>query len=202
VWHWKAVRTDPIGELTGEPGCMDDQYFGPPAPLPDNPTQRYAGGYHPDPTTAGGYRLNFTALEPDKPLAQGYVRPRKLPPLFTTGHATTDPTTSEQGIVWWIHESQGVPYTAAADQYPVGTLIPNLLIAPLQGHRADVRAKGAWHQGRWTLEVRRVLDTKSPYDVALTPGKPVYVSIAAFNRTQTRHSEHLKPIRLLLQRHS
>ena len=69
VWHWKAVPTDHMGELTEEPGYMDDQYFGPPAPLPDDPMQRYSGGYHPDPTTAGGYHLNFTALEPDKALA-------------------------------------------------------------------------------------------------------------------------------------
>jgi thiosulfate reductase cytochrome b subunit len=200
VWHWKSVRTDPMGELTEEPGYMDDQHFGPPDPRPAHPRQRYTGGYYPDPAPAGGYRLNFVAREPDKPLAQGYVRPLKLPPLLTTGHATPDPTTSEQGIVWWIHESQGLPYMEEADRYPVGTLIPNILIAPLQGDRADVRAKGAWHQGRWTVEVRRVLDTKSPYDVALTPGKPVSLSIAAFNRTQTRHSEHLKPIRLLLQR--
>jgi len=200
VWHWKWVRTDPMGELTGEPGYMDDQYFAPPDPLPDNPKTRYTGGYHPDPKTGGGYRLNFVKIDPDKPLAETYVRPIKLPSLLRTANVIVDLTTSEHGIVWWIHESEGIPYSEEADCYPINTLIPNILIAPLQGDRADVRGKGDWRDGRWTLEAIRVLDTQSKYDVALTPGKPVYLSIAAFNRTQTRHSEHIKPVRLILER--
>jgi Ethylbenzene dehydrogenase len=197
LWHWKSVRTDPMGELTGEPGYMDDQYFGPRQPLPQDPTARYMGGYFPDPKTGGGYRENFVKLHKDKPLTETSVRPIMLPPVLETP-PNPDPTTSEAGRRWWIHESQGIPYTEEADTYPIGTVIPDMLIAPLQGDRADVRAKGAWHQGVWTLEVSRVLDTKSKYDVALTTERPVYLSIATFNRTQIRHSEHLKPIRLVL----
>jgi hypothetical protein len=98
----------------------------------------------------------------------------------------------------WIHEAQGVPYTAERDEYAVGTLLPSVIIAPLQGDQGDIRAKASWQAGRWTLEVRRRLDTQSPYDIAFKPGRPVYLSIAAFNQTQTRHSVHLRPIRLVL----
>ena len=88
---------------------------------------------------------------------------------------------------------------AAADTYPVGTLIPNIVIEPFQGDRADVRGQAEWRQGRWTLETRRVLDTKSRYDVAFSPGKPVYISVATYNRTETRHTEHIRPVRVVLE---
>ena len=76
----------------------------------------------------------------------------------------------------------------------------NLEIEPFQGDRGDIRAKGAWRQGWWTLEARRVLDTGSEYDVAITLDKPVYISVAPFNRTQTRHGEHIRPVKLVLQK--
>jgi hypothetical protein len=110
-----------------------------------------------------------------------------------------DPATSEQGATWWIHKAQGIPYTAEADTYPVGTLLPNIIIEPFQGDRSDVRAQGAWHQGRWTVEFKRVLDTKSTYDVPFVPGQSVYLTVAAYNRVQTRHSEHIKPVRVFLR---
>ncbi len=50
-----------------------------------------------------------------------------------------------------------------------------------------------------TLEVSRQLDTQSEYDVAFSTARPVYLSVAAFNRTQTRHSEHIRPIKVTLQ---
>jgi hypothetical protein len=199
VWHWKAVRTNPMGLPTGEPGFADDQHFRAPDPLPAAPLkERYSAGYYADPQTGGGYSYNFEKLEPNKPLAETYVRPKMLPPTHNI-LPNLDPTTSEHEATWWIHKGQGMPYTAEADTYPVGTLMPNILLAPFQGDRADVRAQGAWHQGRWTVEVRRVLDTKSTFDVAFVPGKAVYITVATYNRTQTRHGEHIKPVRLVLQ---
>ena len=199
VWHWKAVRTDPMGLATGEPGFMDDQHFKAPDPMPtEYPKQRYSGGYHADPKTAGGYDYNFEKLDPSKPLAETYVRPKMLP---ATVHIAPnpDPTTHDLAETWWIHKSQGMQYTAEADTYPVGTLIPNIIIAPFQGDRADVRAKASWQQGRWSLEVRRVLDTKSAFDVPFVIDKPVYLTVATYNRTQTRHGEHITPIKVMLQ---
>ena len=60
--------------------------------------------------------------------------------------------------------ANGIPYTPEADTYPVGALIPNILLEPFQGDRADVRAQAKWQAGRWTLEMRRALDTKSPFE--------------------------------------
>jgi hypothetical protein len=199
VWHWKSVRTNPMGEPAGEPGYLDDQHFRSPEPVPADPTkERYTGGYFADPSTGGGYDYNFVKTDPTKPLSETTVRPKMLPrtPAILTN---PDPTTSEQGVTWWIHKGQGIPYTAEADTYPVGTMIPNILLEPFQGDRADIRGQGAWHQGRWTVEARRALDTQSKYDVAFVPGQPVYITIATYNRTQTRHGEHIRPVRVVLQ---
>jgi len=198
VWHWKSVRSNAMGELTGEPGFMDDQYLGPTTPRPTNPKERYTGGYYADPDKGGGYAYNFVKLDPDKPVGETYVLPKFLPPPHVV-HTDPTPNTSEQGRTWWIHKAQAIPYTKEADTYPVGTIIPNIVLAPFTGDRADIRAKGAWHEGRWTLEARRRLDTGSPYDVAFVPGEPVYITVATYNRTQTRHGEHITPVRVMVQ---
>ncbi|MBM3217682.1 MAG: hypothetical protein FJZ38_03210 [Candidatus Rokubacteria bacterium] len=103
------------------------------------------------------------------------------------------------GRIWWIHKAEAIPYTKEADTFPVGTLIPNIVIGPLTGDRGHVRGKAQWKDGRWTLETRRALDTASKYDVPFVPGEPVYITVALYNRVQTRHSEHIKPVRVVLQ---
>jgi thiosulfate reductase cytochrome b subunit len=197
LWHWKSVRTNPMGAATGQPGFIDDQHFRGPDPVPADLTTRYTGGYYADPGR-GGYDYNFQKVDPYKPLAQTYVLPLFLP--RANGIApNADPATSEHGVTWWIERASAIPYTKAADTYPVGTLIPNVVIDAPEGDRADVRARAAWRQGRWTLEAHRILDTKSPYDIAFALGKPVYITIATYNRTETRHSEHIRPVRVVLE---
>jgi Ethylbenzene dehydrogenase/Prokaryotic cytochrome b561 len=196
LWQWKAVRTNPMGAPTVDTGFVDDMHFRGPDPVPAKLTKRYTAGYYEDPG-GGGYALNFEKLDPGKPLSQTLVRPLFLPP--SNGIAPNpDPSTSEHGVTWWIHRATGIPYTASADTYPVGTLIPNIVIAPFTGDRADIRGQAVWRQGRWTLETRRVLDTKSRYDVAFVPGKPVYITVATYNHTETRHTEHIRPVRVVL----
>ena len=198
VWHWKTVRTNIMGLPKNEPGWMDDQHFRAPEPVSDKPGARYTAGYYADPSTGGGYDYNFVKLDPSKRLADTYVRPKFLPvnfPLVTS----TDATESDHDTAWWIHKAVGTPYRPENDTFPVGALIPNIVIEPFQGDRADVRAMAKWRVGKWTLESKRVLDTKSKYDVAFSFQRPVYLSVATYNRTQTRHSEHIRPIRVVLQ---
>jgi hypothetical protein len=200
VWHWKAVRTNPMGADTNEPGFMDDQHFRGPDPVLNDRTKRYTAGYYNDPGRGWGYQYNFEKVDPYKRLAQTTVRPLFLPASNGIVPApNSDPKTSDQAETWWIQRASAIPYTEAADTYPVGTLIPNIVLEPFKGDQADVRAKAEWRQGRWTLEARRVLDTGSPFDVAFAPGKPVYITVALYNRTQTRHSEHIRPVRVVLE---
>src|SRR5262245_21349483 len=199
LWQWKSVRSDPMGALTGEPGYMDDMHFRGPDPVPADPTKaRYTAGYYADPDNGAGYAMNFTTVDPSKPVDDTYVIPKVLPLDKRVIQSSADATTLESPI-FWIHKSQSIPYTKEADTYPVGTVIPDIIVEPFTGDRADIRAKGAWHQGRWTLEARRVLDTKSKYDVPFVLGEPVYITVATYNRSETRHSEHIKPIRVILQ---
>jgi hypothetical protein len=138
VWHWKAIRTNPMGG-PGQPGYLDDMHFGPwRAPKGE---ERFTAGYHADPQPGGGYTYNFEKLDRQKRLADTYVRPKMLPPPGRPLTMSADATESDHDASWWILKAQGVPYTAAADTYPVGTLIPNILISPFQGDRADVRAQ-------------------------------------------------------------
>ena len=220
IWHWKSVRTN---NMAGdqEPGFTDDQYFGPATPMPAKlkPDQRYTGGYEADPKTGGGYRYNFKKLtsaanktdaQPSKgtfagahyqvgaKFNQNFVQPVMLPPVQNVD-TNDDPKTSDENGAWWIRESEGIPYDEKLDKYPVGALLPIFSIAPFLGDRADVRAKGKWEKGYWTLETKRVLDTGSKYDVAFNFDRPVYISIATYNRTQTRHGEHISPVKVVLR---
>jgi hypothetical protein len=142
--------------------------------------------------------ITFVKVDPNKPVGETYVLPKFLPPPHLV-YTNQDAATSKQGRTWWLHKSQVISYTQEADTYPVGSIIPNIVISPLTGDRGDVRGKAAWRDGRWTLETRRLLDTGSHYDVAFVPGEPVYITVATYNRTQTRHGEHITPVRVMLQ---
>jgi hypothetical protein len=201
VWHWKSVRTNHMHVAPNEPGYMDDQYFrAPDLPMPADPKERYTAGYHPDPKTGGGYDYNYTKLDKDKPDSEARVLPRFLPTRALNLRPNPDPTTSEEDYQWWLHKATSVPYSETLDTYPVGTMLPNIVIEPFQGGGADIRAKAQWSKGRWTLEARRVLDTKSEFDVAFSTERPVYLTVATYNRSQTRHSEHIKPVQLTLEK--
>ena len=201
VWHWKSVRTNYMYVDPNKVGWMDDQHFRAlELPMPADPKKRYKGGYHADPKTGGGYYYNYVQLDKDKPLREARVQPRFLPARSLDLRPNPDPTTSEDGYQWWLHKETSVPYSEALDTYPEGAVLPNIVTSPFEGDRSHVRAKAQWSQGRWTLEVRRILDTKSAFDVAFSTERPVYMTLAPYNRAQTRHSEHIKPVQLTLEK--
>lgn len=194
VWHWMAVRTNPLGQA-------EDDYFGPPGPPRDSYTERYAGGYSLDPATAGGALLNWKQVLPGmaaRRLDDGVV-PRFLPAdhagLQRLGHVDLDPEVSDDGD-WWLAADQVSPYTPELDAlFPVGTVVPSVVHrGPMGGDRGDVGAVGTWVGGWWRVEMSRVLDTGSAYDVPIADG--TFLWVAAFDHTQTRHSRHLRPLRI------
>jgi hypothetical protein len=198
LWYWKAISNDSTGVSTPI-GNVDDEYFGPPGPPPEEPWQRSVGGHYPDPGTGGGYRENFVKLKPQKSLRDTFVRPLKFPPPLE-GELGKEPDLRVDKLTWLIEEENGIPYTKHLDdRFPTWTVIPSALVAPARGDRADVRSEATWNNGKWTLELTRALDTLSPYDIPFQAGKPVFLSVAAFNRTAIRHSEHLRPVRVLLR---
>ena len=70
-----------------------------------------------------------------------------------------------------------------------GTVAPREVLARPVGSRGDIDAKGVWKKGKWTLELRRKLNTGNKDDAAFAPGKPVAFGIAVFdNGGGVRHS--------------
>lgn len=198
VWQWKPTR----GGLLG---FVDDGYFGPPAePSSDEIAGRapYRGGFAADPGTAS-YTDNFERRGPG-----GYVRPvqpKRLPKDWSStwsamGQIDLRSDVGESdGARWWMTEADSEPYSAARDGlYVLNALIPGVIVAgAYDGDRADVRGAARWAAGRWALEVSRRLDTKSRYDVAIASG--VFMRVAAFDRSQIRHTRHIQPIRIKVE---
>jgi hypothetical protein len=56
-------------------------------------------------------------------------------------------------------------YTVNMQSEYDGEILPRFLITQPTGSRADVRAKGHWHNGSWTIEFRRNLHTGNHDDV-------------------------------------
>jgi hypothetical protein len=196
MWHWKSVRTGGM-----QPARMDDNYFGP-LMASTKPGVRYTGGYTHDPAAGGGYDLNWTKLNPDKPLSETLVVPKFLPAHdpMTERIGATDLDPAGGAGTWSLQRGEVVGYDPALDDYPVGTVLPGVVIdGSFAGDRGDLPAAAEWRDGHWTLEVGRVLDTGSEFDVPLVPDRPVYLWVAVFNHSQTRHSQHLHPVRLMLR---
>lgn len=198
LWHWKSVRT---GGMT--PAYIDDNYIGPPLP-PVAPGARYTGGYTQDPPGAPHpYVQNWTSLDPSVPLTRARVVPLYLPRdpsiLAQMGRIDLDPSAHDEGR-WFLEVEEVVPYEPALDVYPIGTVLPGIVLeGVLEGDRADVVAEARWASGRWTLEARRALDTGSEYDIPFVRGRAVFLWVSVFNHTQTRHSQHLRPLRVVLE---
>ncbi|MGH8772125.1 MAG: ethylbenzene dehydrogenase-related protein, partial [Burkholderiales bacterium] len=189
VWHWKSVRTGPLNQV-------DDNHFGPPLPVPDKPGPRYTGGYSQDPKTGGGFEQNFQKIE-----GTPYVEPKWLPKDFAAlnvrmGAIDLDPDIGDSGQ-WWMMKPDTAPYSRELDNYPVGTVIPSVVIdRPFEGDRGDVTAAASWEDGWWRLEAVRKINTGSKFDVPVNNG--TYMWVAVFDHTQTRHSRHLHPLKIVL----
>jgi hypothetical protein len=185
MWHWKAVRTP------YEFGQLDDNHVGPAYPGVPGGT-RYTAGYKNDPSLGGGYSENWTWLR------EGVVTPKRLPRdpalLEQFQQAVADGDKPLWGMSWY----ETLPYDPKRDHYPVGTRMPSVLwTSVLEGDRGEVRARGLWHDGRWTLEVTRGLRAESPFDRDIADG--TFLWVAPFDHTQIRHNYHLRPLRLRIE---
>lgn len=189
VWHWKSVRTgnDVMGQI-------DDNYFG--APMEPKDSGRYTGGYAKDPKDSGGYEMNWDSY------ADSGVTPKYLPadPALLAPFQTLDLSPdATDSVALYLNKAEVVPYDPALDAYPVGTIMPAVIVgSPMTGDRGDVQAVAQWDDGVWTMEIKRALDTGSDYDVAFAADRPTYLWVAAFNHAQTRHSRHLYPVEVTL----
>ena len=193
VWHWKSVRTG--NSIMNQ---IDDNYFGPPAK--PKGSGRYTAGYQKDPKGSGGYEMNWESYSDD-----GIV-PKYLPADPTSLAMFQNMDMSPSMTDWvaaFLPKADVIPYDASLDTedaFPVGTVMPAVIVdTKMTGDRGDVTAASNWHNGMWTMEIKRKLDTGSEFDVAFQMGQPTYLWVAAFNHAQTRHSRHLYPVSVVLE---
>jgi ethylbenzene dehydrogenase len=163
---------------------------------------RYQGGYWNDPGTSF-YSYNFPFEGPGG--YAGPIKPKRLPKDYQAVRAamgTFDPADpelpSDEGAKTWLLETESVPYSAEADAgIPVGTVMPGVVIGgAYTGDRADIRCGAAWKDGYWTLETSRDLATGSKHDVDFVRGTPMFMWVSVFDHTQTRHTRHVRPVRI------
>lgn len=201
MWQWKASRGGHLGK-------MDDMHIGPPYPASEKQhagSERYSAGYLQDPGKAF-YAYNYKGEPPG-----GYRGPVGLARLPKDYKATvaklgrvdlTPGVSDDEGSQWWMFENETVPYSKELDAaIPVGTVLPTTLImGTYEGDRDDVSAAPKWKDGWWTLETkRRLKGSGSKYDVDFTEKKPLYMWVSVFEHSQTRHTRHVRPVRLELR---
>jgi hypothetical protein len=61
-----------------------------------------------------------------------------------------------------------------------GDILPRYTIQQPTGSRSDVRAKGVWQNGRWTIELGRKLETHNQDDIQFTPGKKYLFGVSRY----------------------
>ncbi|MEW6219919.1 MAG: ethylbenzene dehydrogenase-related protein [Thermodesulfobacteriota bacterium] len=91
--------------------------------------------------------------------------------------------TSASGRTMYLHrvEDDGPP--AYRPTMPVGfqgEQVPRFVGQVPGGSRSDVRAKGRWQKGFWTVELSRRLDTGQPDDVHLQVGRQARFGVSRF----------------------
>ena len=83
----------------------------------------------------------------------------------------------------------------------VGTIIPAVLITGKhEGDRGHVNGGAQWADGHWTLETSRDLEDRLASTTQdFVPGKDLYMWVSVFDHTQTRHTRHMRPVRIVTQ---
>jgi Ethylbenzene dehydrogenase/Prokaryotic cytochrome b561 len=196
VWVWRATHGGPGGYI-------ENAHIGAAA----EPTreqidgrERYTGGFALDPGAVAPYRSN--AASEARGNGDLQILPVRLPrDLAATQRALGrvsplgEPSDVE-GARWWMSEADSQPYTKAADdKIPPGTAIPGVILTETgESGRTGIRGVARWAAGRWTLEVARRMRTGSSFDVPIKTGTLLWV--AAFDHSETRHTRHLRPLRL------
>lgn len=110
---------------------------------------------------------------------------------------------SRQGIIWIIRpEDKGSPIYKAVTvnrrKKTKDVLQPFQLGKPTDS-AADVKAKGVWADGKWTIEFSRKLNTLQKDDKTLMPGKSYKVAFASFDQFEAHTHYASKVVRLKIE---
>jgi hypothetical protein len=67
-----------------------------------------------------------------------------------------------------------------------GDVVPRFSPRSPQGSRADIRAKGRWHDGKWTIELARKLDTGHDDDIVFVPGGRYLFAVSCYEMAHSK----------------
>ncbi|MCO1600538.1 ethylbenzene dehydrogenase-related protein [Desulfosporosinus nitroreducens] len=168
MWHWKYVRQN---SLFGpdKPGLMHDQFMDSVKYDPNDATKSGAGR-HADPG-AKEYEDNVTADKSAPKLVFDGAPVNGNPYVIVDGLDKTKPFTAD--------------YIKTMKE---GDFIPGPIAKQITGDPADIKAKGKWENGVWTLEISRKLKTTSDKDIQFDDLAKTYsFAIAAFDNSQIGH---------------
>lgn len=98
-------------------------------------------------------------------------------------------------IVW--QEDAGDPLLLPhAPAGTPGASEPEVVVAAPTGSQADVRAKGVWRNGLWTLEIARTFDTGHADDAPIAPDAITKFSLAVFDASEGQVHANTRSIKL------
>jgi len=181
AWKWLASRTDPLGQALDLSGSMKD------AQLSFN--QRYTPRYH-----ENEWNLRITDIQEGilhKPLVELDRQFMNWPVLDTVFyHANLDGPRGQE-FARQLQAPESLPSSPAP-------LLPQYEPLKLEGNAAEVRAKGHWEDGFWTVELRRPLITEGGggYDIQMK--RLTQFSIQVYDHVE-RLDESSESQRLFLQ---
>ncbi len=169
MWHWKYVRQN---SLFGpdKPGLMHDQFMD---------SVKY------DPADAKTASAGRHADPGEKEYVDNVTDDKSAPKLVFDGAALNgNPYVIVDGL------DKTKPFTADyIKTMKEGDFIPGPIAKQITGDPADIKAKGKWENGVWTIEVSRKLKTTSAKDVQFDDLAKTYAfAVAGFDNSQIGHA--------------
>ena len=211
-WRWGAGTTDPATpvSIVDFPGADNDVIGSNDHPLAGFLEDRHDVGLGPasDPPRLT-YEPNYTAY------------PNGVVPRYVASKGTRDARLNRaKPIAYTVWRNVAQPLTQCTLENPIrlddagqrdktwnpGDYVPGWIIGfplpdssrSLNVSSADVIGRGAWLEGKWSLEVRRKLNTGFADDIRLEPGKTYGIRITARDG-QTHRSSRSAVLPLVLR---
>jgi hypothetical protein len=188
-WHWLAARTDPFGHALDVMGSVQDR------DTVNNNYKRYTSRI-----TKDDWHMKFTDRTEDN-LHKGWSqldRIYTLQPVTKTLYVSGQP----DGTLGRTNGPHFYEKIAAPAETPYpheeSRMFPQYRPVKLTGDMADVRARGKWEDGHWTVEFRRdlILPARHFTDIKFT--RLTQFSVHIFDHTE-RVDEASESGRLFLE---
>lgn len=118
---------------------------------------------------------------------QGYAMDKTHRYTKTQPSGKANKHAAKDGSDTWIARPEDAGDTAEKKQPAPGEFkgdrVPQYLPGAPTGSAADVRAKGAWADGKWTVELARELETGQPDDTALVASRTYRMALSVHDRS-------------------